>query len=118
MNIAVLTGRITADPEIRTTTTGKSTCTFQIAVNKKDKTNFLTIVTWEKTAEFVAKYFSKGKMIAVIGEIQTRAYTDKNGQKRTAFEIVANNVEFAESATRSEPQAKEEATDLEDDLPF
>lgn len=118
INIVVLTGRLTVDPELRTTTTGKSVCSFQIAVNEGNTTHFLTVVTWEKTAEFVSKYFSKGKPIALNGRIQTRSYTDKNGQKRTAFEILASNVEFVESRQAEPAKEPEPEPELEDDLPF
>lgn len=100
INQVILIGRLTADPAIRTTTTGKSVCTFNIAVDRsvsKDgekKTDFITIVTWENTAIFVEKYFRKGSMIAISGSIQTRQYEDRDGNKRTAFEVIAREVSF------------------------
>lgn len=103
MNIAILTGRLTADPELKTTPNGVSVCSFSVAVDRKYKqgeekqADFINIVAWRGTAEFVSKYFSKGSAIGIEGSIQTRNYTDKNGNNRTAFEIVANNVHFIDS---------------------
>lgn len=100
-NLVVLTGRLTADAELKTTPNGVSVCSFDIAVDSgygdNKQTNFIKIVAWRGTAEFVSKYFNKGSMIGIEGSIQTRRYTDKNGNNRTAFEVVANNVQFVES---------------------
>jgi single-strand DNA-binding protein len=98
LNCAVLMGRLTADPVLKTTTSGKEVCSFQIAVDKtvngERKADFITIVAWEGSAVFVEKYFRKGSMIAIQGSIQTRPYEDKHGNKRTAFEIVAREINF------------------------
>lgn len=100
MNNVVLTGRLTADPELRTTQSGISSCRFTIAVDRpyqKDKekqADFFNIQTWRGTAEFVNKYFSKGKSIAVSGKLQNNNYTDNNGVKHYSVDIVAENVEF------------------------
>lgn len=100
LNNVTLMGRMVADAEIRTTNTGKSVANFRIAVDRAyskgdDKqADFITIVAWEKTAEFICKHFGKGSMIAIQGKIQTRNYEDSNGNKRTAFEVVANEVSF------------------------
>ncbi len=108
-NLVVLTGRLTADPELKTTPNGISVTTFSIAVNRNyrsggdNQTDFINIVAWRQTAEFVTKYFKKGNLIGIEGSIQTRSYTDKNGNKRTAFEVVANNVQFVESKRDSAP---------------
>lgn len=102
-NLAVLTGRLTADPELKTTQSGVSVVSFCIAVQRQYKsgeepiTDFINVVAWRHTAEFVAKYFKKGNMIGVEGSIQTRKYTDKDGNNRTAFEVLANNIQFIES---------------------
>lgn len=102
-NLVVLTGRLTADPELKTTPNGISVTTFSIAVNRnyrssgESQADFITIVAWRQTAEFVTKYFKKGNLIGIEGSIQTRRYQDKNGNNRTAFEVVANNVQFVES---------------------
>ncbi|MBR3445589.1 MAG: single-stranded DNA-binding protein [Prevotella sp.] len=97
INCAVLMGRMVGDPELKTTPSGTSVTSFRIAVDRigKDKAaDFIDIVAWRQTAEFVTRYFHKGSMIAVQGSIQARNYEDKNGNKRTAFEVVANNVSF------------------------
>lgn len=104
LNSVILMGRLVADPELRTTTTGKSVATFRIAVDRGYSKNaaertadFITIVAWEQTANFVCRYFAKGSMIAVQGSIQTRNYEDKTGAKRTAVEVVAREVSFCGS---------------------
>lgn len=104
LNIIALMGRIVAEPELRHTPNGIATCTFRIAVERsfarageERKADFIDIVTWRKTAEFVCKYFGKGSLIAVNGSLQTRSYEDKNGNRRTAYEVVADNIHFAES---------------------
>ena len=102
-NLVVLTGRLTADPELKTTQSGISVTSFSVAVNRpyrtgeEQQTDFINVVAWRKTAEFIAKYFKKGNMIGIEGSIQTRKYTDKNGNNRTAFEVVVNNTQFVES---------------------
>lgn len=98
MNQIVIMGRLTADPERRETTNGTQVARFTVAVQRdfsKDETDFLPVVVWKKTAEFVSRYFTKGQMIALIGRLQANNYTDKQGNKRTAFEIVADRVYFA-----------------------
>lgn len=130
-NRAILIGRLVADPELRTTPNGVSVCSFRIAVNRpysKDggKADFIDIVAWRERAEFVCRYFSKGKPILVEGSIQTRNYEDKNGSKRTAVEVVADNVQFVGGKDDSAPKAKaadvdgQDFTEIEDDsdLPF
>lgn len=104
LNCAVLMGRLVADPELRTTTNNVSVTSFRIAVDRsfvkpgeERQTDFIDIVAWRQTADFVCRYFRKGSMIAVQGSIQTRNYEDKNGNKRTAVEIVADNVSFCGS---------------------
>lgn len=104
LNCAVFMGRITANPELRTTPNGVSVTSFTVAVDRsyqrageERQTDFINVVAWRGTAEFVSGYFRKGSMIAVQGSIQTRSYEDKNGNKRTAFEIVADNVNFCGS---------------------
>lgn len=102
-NLAVLTGRLTAEPELRYTANNIAVCTFGIAVDRayrkgeEKETDFINIVAWRSAAEFVSKYFSKGNLIGIEGSIQTRRYQDKDGKNRTAFEVVANNVHFIES---------------------
>jgi single-strand DNA-binding protein len=103
LNVAVLMGRLVADPELRHTPNGIAVTSFTIAVDRsyvksgtERQTDFIDVVAWRGTAEFVCKYFRKGQLAAVQGSIQTRSYTDKEGIKRKAFEIVADNVHFAE----------------------
>ena len=102
-NLTVLSGRLTADPELKYTPNNVAVCSFSIAVERRFKqgeekqTDFINIVAWRQTAEFVSKYFSKGSMIGIEGAIQTRRYQDKDENNRTAFEVVANNVQFMDS---------------------
>ena len=104
LNNVVLMGRLVADPELRHTPNDIAVTSFTLAVNRsyvksgsERQTDFIDIVAWRSTAEFVSKYFHKGQLVAVQGSIQTRTYQDKEGNKRKAFEIVADNVYFAES---------------------
>ena len=103
LNIAVIMGRLTADPELRTTGTGISVCSFSVAVDRRfssggeGQTDFIRCVAWRQTAEFISRYFHKGSMIAINGSIQQRQYTDKDGNKREAFEIVVDNASFCGS---------------------
>ncbi|HAH78373.1 MAG TPA: single-stranded DNA-binding protein, partial [Ruminococcaceae bacterium] len=103
LNVAVIMGRFVADPELRHTSSGISVTSFTLAVDRsyvkagaERQTDFIDVVAWRNTAEFVCKYFRKGQLAAVQGSIQTRTYTDRSGIKRKAFEIVADNVHFAE----------------------
>ena len=104
LNNAVIMGRLVADPELRTTGSGISVSSFTVAVDRRfnrqgedRQADFIDIIAWRQTAEFVCKYFRKGSMIAVQGYIQTRTYEDKTGAKRKAVEIVADNVSFCGS---------------------
>lgn len=102
LNVVVLSGRLTAEPELKTTQNGISVCSFSIAVERRYKqgeekqADFINIVAWRSSAEFVSKYFKKGSMIAIRGSIQTRKYQDRDGINRTAFEVVADDVQFAD----------------------
>ena len=108
-NLVVLSGRLTADAELKTTPNDVSVCSFTIAVDTgygdNKQTAFINMVAWRKTAELIAKNFRKGSMIGIEGSIQTRKYTDKNGNNRTAFEVVVNKVQFLESK-KTETQAE------------
>lgn len=103
INSVVLMGRLTADPELRTTTTGRSVCSFTIAIDsyqragEERQADFINCVAWERQADFISRYFHKGSMIAVTGRIQTRRYEDKTGAKRTAFEVVIREASFTGS---------------------
>lgn len=100
LNVSVLMGRLTATPELKTTQSGINITSFTLAVDRnysKDgekKTDFIDCVAWRNNADFITKYFSKGDMITVTGEIQTRNYEDKNGNKRKAVEVVVNAASF------------------------
>ncbi len=104
LNQVALMGRLTADPELRHTPSNISVTTFTLAVNRsyvkqgaERQTDFIDIVAWRNTADFICRYFKKGQMMALEGSIQTRTYTDKEGKNRKAFEVVASNVYFTES---------------------
>jgi len=96
INRAVITGRLTRDPELRTTTTGKQVAGFSVAVDdpyNKEHTNFFNCTAWGQTAEFVSKYLSKGRLVAVDGRLQQRRYTTNEGEERNTVEIVADRVQ-------------------------
>jgi single-strand DNA-binding protein len=100
VNRVVLVGRLTRDPELRTTTTGKSVCSFTIAVNKRSKptdgspdADFFNVTAWDRTADFVTNYLTKGRLVAVDGRLQSRKYTTNDGQNREVVEIVAENIQ-------------------------
>ena len=107
MNNVSLIGRLTADPELRTTQSGVSMARFSVAVDRRVKAgeerqaDFINIVAWRQTAEFVCKYFSKGQRIAITGSIRTGSYTDRDGNKRYTTEVWADNAEFCESKNSS-----------------
>ena len=115
INRVVLMGRITHDLEVKQTPSGLSVVSFTVAVdNGKDKpANFISCVAWKQTAEFVNRFFSKGKMIAVEGKLSTRSYEDKNGNKRKITEVVVDNVSFTgeprDTSTQERPQANDPA---------
>lgn len=104
LNKIIIMGRMTHDPELRRTGSGTSVTSFSLAVYRDFKpqsgekeTDFIEVVAWKNTAEFVSKYFSKGRMAVVEGRLQIRDWTDKAGNKRTTAEVVADNVYFADS---------------------
>ena len=106
-NKVILVGNMTADPELKQTTSGTSVCSFSIAVNRRftkpeqgqQTVDFINIVTWRQSAEFVSRYFKKGNPILVCGQLQTRTWTDNQGAKRYATEVVADEVSFVGPAT-------------------
>lgn len=140
LNVVALMGRLVADPQLRQTTTGKNVASFRIAVdrgrkdaNGQNQADFFDIVAWDKSAEFVCRYFQKGSLIAVEGRLQSRNYQDKSGNNRNAVEVVVNNVSFAGNkekpaqsqnvanrAVSAPVVANNEYTPIEDDddLPF
>ncbi|MBR2133940.1 MAG: single-stranded DNA-binding protein [Eubacterium sp.] len=142
INTVALMGRLTYDPELRSTPSGVSFVRFQVACDRnyqksgaERQADFIDCVAWRQTAEFVSRYFHKGSMIAVEGSIQTQNYTDKSGNNRKSTEVVANNVSFcgskAETGTANNAFTQpapsyasadnsdfEEIVDDDDDLPF
>lgn len=110
LNVVAIMGRLVADPELRTTPAGINTCRFRIACDRnfvrpgeQRQADFIDIVAWRNTAEFVCKYFQKGSLIAIEGSLQTRQYQDKNGNNRTSFEVLANNISFAGPKAADKP---------------
>lgn len=108
LNKVVLAGRLTADPELKQTTSGFSVVSVNLAVNRRrgrsgdqndqqQQTDFITLVAWRQTAEFISKYFRKGSAICVTGSIQTRTWTDQQGQKRYATEVVVDDAMFVDA---------------------
>ena len=134
LNHIVLMGRLTRDPELRRTGSGVAVASFSLAVDRdfggrdggEKETDFIDIVAWRGTAEFVSKWFHKGSLILVDGSLQSRKYEDKSGQKRTTFDVVANAVYFGGDKRDNVSQFPQEApksVDVEpdldsDDLPF
>lgn len=98
-NKATIGGRLTADVEVKQTQNGVPVCSFTVAVNRKanrEETDFISCVAWRNTAEFIGKYFSKGSSICVTGAVQTRNWTDSNGQKRYTTEIIVDEAYFVD----------------------
>ena len=138
LNVIAIMGRLSSDPELRQTTTGKNVASFTNAcsrgrkdANGKDLVDWIPVVAWEHTAEFVCKYFEKGSLIAIDGRLQSRTYKDRDGNNRTAIEIVANNANFAGSKSTgggsnsvpagnsyNEPTVQYDEIEDEGDLPF
>ncbi len=139
INKAILMGRLTRDPELRHTNSGTPVCSFSIAIDngygENRTTDFINVVAWNKTAEFVSNYFSKGRMIIVIGRISTRTWEGQDGKKNYVTEVIANEVSFGEAKGSSNgsgagsfespaPMAEMPADDgfsplgTDDDLPF
>ena len=110
-NKVILIGNMTADPELKQTQTGTSVCSFSIAVNRRFSKNndqgqtvdFINIVAWRQSADFVCRYFKKGNPILVCGQLQTRTWTDNQGQKRYATEVIADEVSFVAPAGGAAP---------------
>lgn len=104
MNYITLLGRLTDHPELKHTSSDIPVCSFCLAVARpkaKDKTDFINCTAWRNTAEFICKYFRKGQRMAVIGSLTTDRYEDKDGNKRTRYEVLVENVEFCESKSES-----------------
>ena len=124
INKVILMGRLTKDPELRRTGNQTPVCTFSIAVDngygENKHMDFINCVAWRKTAEFVSNYFTKGKMIIVIGRISTRSWEGQDGKRNYATEVVVSEVSFGESKSENPSAAKDDFTPLDeadDDLP-
>lgn len=132
INKVILMGRLTRDPEMRHTNSGTPVTTFSLAINsgygENQRTDFVNCLAWNKTAEFVTKYFTKGKMIIVIGRITTRSWETQDGKRAYATEVIANEVSFGETKssqqTATQPPMQDDDDDFtpldeeDDDLPF
>ncbi len=111
MNKAILMGRLTKDPDLRTTASNISVCSFTVAVDRRFKnaqgereTDFIPVVCWRQTAEFVARYFTKGQRIALVGSIQVRHWDDESGKRNYMTEVIADEVYFADSKSSGDSQ--------------
>ena len=124
LNHVSIQGRFARDPELRRTNTGKAVCSFTIACDKPGKdagASFIDCVAWDKTAEFVNNYFMKGDAIIVEGRLETRQYETKDGQKRTATEVVVSQAHFCEKKKETEEKPAQQFTLMDGDdgqLPF
>lgn len=115
LNVVAIMGRLVADPELKTTPAGISVCAFRIACDRnfvqqgqQRQADFIDVVAWRHNADFLCKHFAKGGMVAVQGRLQTRQYQDRNGNKRTAVEVVADSLSFAGSSKKPGGQAVDE----------
>jgi len=129
MNKVTIIGNLTRDPEIAETPTGVTVCKFAVAVNRNYKddngevvTDFFNVVAWRKLAETCRRYLAKGKKVAIVGTLQNRSYTDRDGVKRYVTEIIAEEAEFltprSEDQPKAEPKARLTEADEDDGLPF
>ena len=111
LNKVVLAGRLTADVELKQTTSGVSVCSFNLAVNRKpikdkpQETDFIKCVAWRQTAEFIARYFKKGSSLCVVGNIQTRKWTDQDGKERFSTEVIVDEAMFVDSKSDGQASA-------------
>ena len=139
LNKVVIMGRLVAEPELKTTGTGISVCSFCVAVDRnyvkqgtERQTDFINVVAWRQTAEFLCRYFAKGQLVALDGSLQSRTYQDRDGNNRSVTEVIADNIYFTgdkkqssgtQTATAPQTTSYEQAFDaafeeLHDDLPF
>lgn len=132
MNRIILLGRLVKDPDVKVTTSGKTVCTFTLAVDRpfsgkdgKREADFINIQTWNKAAELIGNYVSKGQRLLVDGRLQIRSYDGKDGQKHYATEVVADRVEFIERKEKSAQKAESEAMEgfgsevqFDEEIPF
>lgn len=132
MNRIILLGRLVKDPDVKVTTSGKTVCTFTLAVDRpfsgkdgKREADFINIQTWNKTAELIGNYVSKGQRLLVEGRLQIRSYDGKDGQKHYVTEVIADRVEFIERKEKSAQKAESEAMEgfgsevqFDEEIPF
>ena len=126
LNKIVIMGRLTRDPELRRTAQGTAVTSFRLACDRYFKgqngekgTDWIDVVAWKGTAEFVTRYFTKGRMAIIEGRLQSREWTDKDGKKREAVEVVAENVYFGDSKREErQPEAFDEIDEEDGELPF
>lgn len=130
LNKAILMGRLTRDPELRYTQNNTPVCQFTLAIdrtysgkNQNQQADFIDVVAWRQAGEFVSQWFTKGMLMIVTGRIQSRGYTDRNGDKRTKIEVVADEIQFGETkksremnagAQRQEPERADSAAPMQD----
>ena len=121
-NEVILGGRLTADPELKSTQNGTFVTSFSIAVNrtyqKEQQTDFINIVAWKGTAEFICKFFKKGSSICVVGELQTRSYTDGSGNKRYVTEVVARDARFVDGKNEVTSSEEEPVYSINENIDF
>lgn len=128
LNKVILMGRLTADPELRRTTSGTAVTSFSLAVERakardgSKETDFIDVVAWSGTAEFVCRWFQKGQLLVLCGRLQTRVWEDREGNRRKSVEVVAEEVHFVGSKNDSRPPAEPitagDFTDDDGELPF
>ena len=128
LNKVILMGRLTAEPELRRTTSGTAVASFSLAVERtkardgSKETDFIDVVAWSGTAEFVCRWFQKGQLLALCGRLQTRVWEDREGNRRKSVEVVADEVHFAGSKSdgrqSAAPITAEDFTDDDGELPF
>lgn len=124
MNSLHIIGNLTKDPELRTTATGLSVCSFTVAVNRKktkdgqQETDYFNVTAWRERGETCAKYLSKGKKVCVIGRVSVRTYKANDGETRASLEVFADDVEFISPKGESEPHYTDVTNEVDDELPF
>ena len=124
MNCVIVKGRLTKDPEARATSSGVNVASFTVAVDRKFKsegqpaTDFFNCIAWRNTADFICKYFKKGNAILLTGSLQSREWTDKNGEKHKSVEIVADSAEFCEGKKEDKEAAFPGIDDSDESVPF
>lgn len=129
LNKVIIGGRLTADVELKQTPTGVSVAQFSVAVNRKPrqgeapKADFLNVIAWRQTAEFVSKYFHKGSSICIVGAIENRSWTDQQGKKHYSTDIIADEIMFVDSKGAQQEEVSTEVPEWEEvsadeDLPY